>query len=607
MKFFVRALSFFRQDRWHIFLLMGLIGCSVIVGLLQAWPMAILVDAVLSPVPRSDWMHRLFLAPLPDDRLSQVIGITLIGMFLKLLQDSIFLWRTMLNYGLKYRGTSRVRRKLYDKLQELGLAYQRRCPQGDSIYRLSTDALGPFGILDTIIGTTVAAVTLTGMTLVMLSRSVPLTLFALSIAPALLLTARYFGRVIKRRTLESKQADADLTTATQRGISCMSLIQSFCRNAKEALRFGRAVDTSADSAMRMHWKESLYPLAVQSIFALGGAIIFGYGGYLVYRDQFLTPVPNGLTCGDLMVFMAYLGQLWDPLGFVAGFQARIQTHCAATERVFTVLEQAPAVTPNDEAPELPLRKRAVVFNGVSFAYPSQTPVLKNIQATILPGQLVAFVGPSGSGKSTLLQLAARIYDPLGGRVMLDGHDLSTLRLQDVRKHVALIWQDNPLLPASVAENIAYSCPGSSDEDVIAAAQLAGAHEFIEKLPDGYATCVAENGQNFSGGQKQRLALARAFLSNAPILCLDEPTSALDPQSARLVMDALEQQRGGRTIILVTHHVEAVATCDQIFVLREGNIVEHGTHEQLLERDGAYVELLEAARMEQERSPATDAA
>ena len=607
MVFFVRALSYFSPDRWRIGLLMFLIGCSVVVGLLQAWPMAILVDVVLSPAPRSDWMHRLFLAPLPEDRLSQVIGITLIGMFLKFIQDTLHLWRAMLNYSLKYRGTSRVRRNLYDKLQQLGLAYQRRCPQGDSIYRLSTDALGPFGILDTIIGTTVATVTLTAMTLVMLSRSIPLTLFALSIAPALLLTARYFGRVIKRRTLDSKQADADLTTATQRGISCMALIQTFCRHGKEALRFGRAVDTSADSAMRMHWKESLYPLAVQSIFAIGGAIIFGYGGYLVYRDQFLSPVQHGLTCGDLMVFMAYLGQLWSPLGDVAGFQARIQTHCAATERVFTVLDQQPAVTTNDDAAELPLRKRALVINALSFAYPEQTPVLQNVNATILPGQMVAFVGPSGSGKSTLLQLAARIYDPQSGSVALDGHDLSTLRLQDVRRHVALIWQDNPLLPASVAENIAYSFPGACEEDVIAAAQLSGAHEFIEKLPDGYDTSVAENGQNFSGGQRQRISLARAFLSTAPILCLDEPTSALDPHSARHVLNALEQQRGDRTIILVTHHVEAVASCDQIFVLRDGVVVEHGSHEQLIERNGAYVELLEAARLSQEDSSAIDAA
>jgi subfamily B ATP-binding cassette protein MsbA len=364
MVFLLRTLSFFRQDRWRIALLMMLIGCSVVIGLLMAWPMAILVDIVLSPAPRGDWMHQLLLAPLPDDRLSQIIGLAIIGMLLKLAGETVMLCRNMLNYSLKYRGTSRVRMALFRKLQSLGLVWQRQQPQGDSIYRLSADAFGPFGVLDTVIGTSAAAISLISMTVIMLSRSVPLTVFALSIAPLLFITARVFGRMIRKRSLLSKQADAELTTAMQRGISCMGLIQAFSRQTREAVRFGRAVDDSAGAAMRMHWKENLYPLAVQAIFALGHAIAFGYGGYLIYQSQ-VKHTAAALTCGDLMVFMAYLGQLWDPLGWVAGFHAKIQVNAAATERVFAILDREAHVDENPDAPKLERNLRAVTFRNVS--------------------------------------------------------------------------------------------------------------------------------------------------------------------------------------------------------------------------------------------------
>lgn len=593
--FYWRALNYFSHERVRIGILIFLIACSVTLGLLQAWPMAILVDSVLTPTPRTDWIHRLFLAPLPDDRLSQVIGVTLIGMFLKMTQDTLTLFRAMLNYTLKYNGTARVRRELFGKFVELGLPYRHSKPQGDAIYRLSNDAYGPFGILDTILSTSVAAITLIAMTAVMLSRTIPLTLFALSIAPLLVVINLHFGRKIKLRAAESKQVDSDLTTVIQRAMQALGLMLAFRRERYESERFSAAVDRSVDASLRLNWQENLYPLWVQIVFAVGGAIVFGYGGYLVYRDQFVNPVPHGLTTGDLMVFMAYLGQLWDPLGLVAGFNARIQNFAAATERVFFVLDQQPLVTePADPKPMLP-RLRELGMQNVAFGYSPAQIIVKNINVRIAPGQMVAFLGPSGVGKSTLLNLFPRFYDPMSGYVRLDGEPLTNLSLGDVRLHMALVSQETPLITGTIAANIAYSRPNATAEEIAYAAELAGAAEFIEALPGKYQSEVGEGGFNFSGGQRQRLAIARAFLSEAPILIFDEPTSALDGLHEQTVMASLQRMRKHRTVILVTHRVATVETCDCIYVMEDGRIVESGTHAELLLQNGHYCKLLNASR------------
>jgi subfamily B ATP-binding cassette protein MsbA len=586
-----RALGYFRPDIFRIILLMLMVACSVALGLLQAWPMAILVDALLTTTPRTDWVHRLFLAPLPSNRVGQIIGIAIIGMVLKICQDSLTLGRAMLNNHIRYSGTARVRRELFTKLEDLGVPYHNARPQGDAIYRLSNDTLGPFGILDTILSTAVATVTLIAMTTVMLSRTVPLTLFALSVAPLLLLINLHFGKKIRFRAAISKQVDADLTTVIQRAMQSIGLILAFGRQLFERMRFDQAVDRSIDASLRLNWQETLYPLFVQLVFAAGGAIVFGYGGYQVYQDQIVHPVPNGLTTGDLMVFMAYLTQLWDPLGLVAGFNARIQGFLAASERVFFVLDQRPLVHDAPAAIHYPLALRELELVDVCFAYPSGPPVLHEICARVSPGEMVAFVGPSGVGKSTLLNLFPRFYDPLSGVVKLDGRDLRDIAISDVRHHIAMVSDETPVFTASISENIAYGCPDATRERIREAAELAGATDFIEKLPAGLETQIGEYGFNLSSGQRLRISIARALLTRAPILILDEPTSALDTKHERMVIRSLERFREKRTVILVTHRLQTVANCDRIYVMNDGRIVEAGRHAELMARGGHYVSLL----------------
>jgi ATP-binding cassette, subfamily B, bacterial len=585
-----RALAYFTPDWPWIALLVVLIGISVGVGLLEAWPLAILIDTVLNQNPKGDWMHGYFLAVLPESRMGQVIGLVLIGLGLQIVGYTVWMARMMINYHLNYWGTTRVRFDLFRKLQQLGLTYHRTRPQGDSIYRLTTDAFGPWGVMDLVIGTSVAAVTLAVMTAIMLSRNVSLTLAAFTVAPFMIWSNWRFGLRIHRRALESKQIDADLTAHIQQGMVRVPLAQAFRREPYEFGRFGEAVGRSVRGLLRLNWQEQLYPLARDGILAVGAAIILGYGGYLVYRDQFLNPVQGGMTVGTLIIFMDYLRKLWDPLKWLTEFVAKVRIFEAASRRVFHVLDEPEAIVDAPDAALLPLRPRTLTLDRVGFGYRDGHRVLSDVSAVIPPGEMVAFIGPSGAGKSTLLSLMMRFYDPTEGALRLDGVDVRSVRIADLRAHLALVGQDSLMLPTTIAENIAYGRSGAARADNERAAEMAGAASFIEELPDSYETILAEGGQNLSGGQRQRIAIARALLTEAPILILDEPTSALDPEHERRLIETLLALRGRRTIVLVTHRLESVVHCDHIFVMEAGRIVEDGSHRRLMTRNGAYARL-----------------
>jgi ABC-type multidrug transport system fused ATPase/permease subunit len=308
--------------------------------------------------------------------------------------------------------------------------------------------------------------------------------------------------------------------------------------------------------------------------------------------------------GAVLAFLIYYERLWDPINRLTGFPAAVAVNAAACDRVFHVLDRGPDVQDPPHPAPLPVRPRTLRLENVSFAYDAGRPVLSDVSAVIRPGEMVAFVGPSGAGKSTLLNLLPRFYDPTSGAITLDGHDLRTVSLDDVRRHVTLVPQENALLPTTVGENIAYGSPGATRRQVIEAARMAGAAEFIEQMPEGYDTPVTESGQNLSGGQKQRIAIARALLTEAPVIVLDEPTSALDPHHEQLIRETLRSLKGQRSLVLVTHRLEAAADCDQVVVLCGGRVVERGIHENLLAGGGAYARMAAGLAPEEATEQAT---
>jgi ABC-type multidrug transport system fused ATPase/permease subunit len=294
-----------------------------------------------------------------------------------------------------------------------------------------------------------------------------------------------------------------------------------------------------------------------------------------------------LTVGGLWVFLSFVSQVYAPLQALSGSGANIQGGVASVQRVFEVLDRDPIIQDAPNAVHLARQPRVLRLDNVGFEYRTDEPVLRDIDVTIKPGQMVAFVGSSGVGKTTLLNLLPRFYDPTTGRLLLDEQDIRKVKVKDLRAHVALVLQENLILPTTVAENICYGRPDATEAQIREAARISGAATFIDKLPQGYETVVSESGGNLSGGQRQRIGIARAVLTEAPIMVFDEPTSALDPHHEAMITQTLAGLKRQRTIILVSHRLSTVIDCDQIFVMDEGRIVERGTHHELLSLHGIY--------------------
>ncbi|HSN99243.1 MAG TPA: ABC transporter ATP-binding protein [Candidatus Nanopelagicales bacterium] len=586
-----RAAGYFREDAGQALALLGVVGGSIGVGLLQAWPVAVLVDLVATGARAGDWVHRLFLAPLPESLVGRVVGLAVIGLGLRLVQEVLGVCRTWLGLHLGYAGLTRLRHDLYRRLQALHLGYHHAQPEGDALYRLNQDATSIQGLLQLAISVTGSGISLVVMIWIMSSRSGPLTLLALSVAPPLLWANVRYGRLLRSKCSEAKEVERELTTVVQRGMGAIGLIQAFGREAEEAERYQESLRSSVRAWLRLHRDEVRYALVVGATFGIGGALVLGYGGTLVVQGR--AAGGGGMSIGDLTVFLVYLGMLYDPLCKLTGAGASAQAALAGFERVLEVLDRDPLVRDAPGATALARQPRTLTLDGVGFSYRPGRPVLSGVSAIIRPGEMVAFVGSSGVGKSTLLNLIPRFHDPDRGAIRLDGLDVRGVRVADLRRHVALALQDSVILPTTIAENIAYGRPGASRAEIRRVAAMAGAEGFIEALPEGYDTRLDEQGQGLSGGQRQRIANARALLTEAPILVLDEPTSALDPEHERLVTEALRGLRGQRTIVLVSHRIGVVSGCDRIYVLGGGRVAEQGTPGELLARSGVYARMARA--------------
>jgi subfamily B ATP-binding cassette protein MsbA len=506
----------------------------------------------------------------------------------------LFSVQAVLNYVQTYllsavgeRVVARLREELFAKLLEMPPGFFAERRTGELTSRLTTD----IGLLQGVLSHQIAEFSrqllalLGGIVLLTLMQP-RLTLTALGVVPLVIGSALYFGRRLRRMTVGVQDKVAEATAVAEEAFSQIRTVQSFVQEPAERMRYGERIAASVRAALhRAQLRGVFFGVLTFSTF-VGIVFVLWQGGLLVLEGQ--------LTPGELVQFLLYTITIAAAIGALASFFSSYQEAVGAAERVFEILEMSPTISDPEAPAELPAPVRGRVdFERISFRYqrnPALPWILEDIDLRCTPGEVVALVGPSGGGKTTLVSLLPRFWDVDRGRVLLDGIDVRHLRLADLRAAIGMVPQDPALFSGTIRENIAYARPEASREEIEAAARGAHAHEFIERLPEGYETVVGERGVKLSGGQRQRIAIARAILKNPSVLILDEATSSLDTESERLIEDALSKLLVGRTTLIIAHRLSTVRRADRLVVIDHGRIVEEGTHGDLLGLGGLYARL-----------------
>lgn len=476
-----------------------------------------------------------------------------------------------------------VRSVLFRKFQKMPLSYYDRQQTGTVMSYITNDVSAmQSAIVDNLIELVTESSILIGSLAMMIYLDWKLSLLTLMTIPLVGFAMKIFGRKLKRSSTVIQERAAEITSLLQESISAIRVVKSFVRETYEIRRFEEQNWRNFQAAMKNVKLTSLLTPTVEFLAAIAVTFIVWFGGYEVVNEV--------ITAGELVAFLTYAVNLANPVKRLSRVYAAIQRAMAAADRVFEVMDLDEKITDVPGAKPLPPIKGQVEFKDITFSYKEGQPALQHISLKAEPGQMIALVGPSGSGKSTIANLIPRFYDVDSGTITIDGHDIRQVTADSLREQIGLVPQETMLFSTTVMENIRYGRLDATDEEVVEAARAANAEEFIKDLPEGYDTKLGERGLNLSGGQRQRLAIARAILKNPRVLILDEATSALDTESEKIVQDALDKLMVGRTSFVIAHRLSTIFNADQIFVVENGHLREHGTHEELLAAGGLYSNL-----------------
>jgi subfamily B ATP-binding cassette protein MsbA len=472
---------------------------------------------------------------------------------------------------------------LYDYLQRLSISFFENRQTGEIMSRLTNDvnALEDF-VTHSVGFLIVDLLRLVGTAIILFALDWQLALSTFLPVPILAVALRLFNTRVRPIYRRVRDRLGDINAELQDNLSGIRVIQAFGQERHELDRFTQRSSQYYEERVKgIRYWSTFFP-SMGFVASLGMVIVLGFGTYHVFN--------GALTLGGLVAFISYVASFYEPINRLVEVDNTVQQAIAAGERVFEMLDTVPEIEDAPDAFELPAIHGAVTFEGVSFRYGTGEEVLRDVSFEMQPGQVVALVGPSGAGKTSIANLIPRFYDPVRGRVTVDGYDVSRVKLASLRQQVSVVLQDTFLFNGTVRANIIYGRPDAGENEMIAAAQAAYAHEFIANLPEGYDTEIGERGVKLSGGQKQRLALARAILTDPRILILDEATSSVDAEAEYLIQQALEKALEGRTALVIAHRLSTIRHADKIIALEGGHIVEVGDHRQLLARGGLYSQM-----------------
>jgi ABC-type multidrug transport system fused ATPase/permease subunit len=560
---------------------------SAAIGLAEPWPLAVILSQVLGDADPSGVVALVF----GSDPEAMVVVVAMV-----LLRFSIIAGGNAVTVLSNYLGAKAeqymvldLRSDLFEHCQRLSLTFHDRRQTGQLMSQINLQAASLGNIVMVIPPIFEALLTLIGMLVIAWLIEWRLALLAMLVVPFLYWSFGSYGKRIVPRIERVQQLEWRSLSIVHEAMAMLRVIVSFGRERFEHQRFREQGRTAVDERVRLTVSQSVYTLTVQTMTAAGTSLVLGFGAWQVIQGR--------ITVGELIIVMSYIASVYQPLEQISTTVGTIHEQLVQFRASLALLDTDPEVKEAPDAIELDRAQGHLVARGVSFSFTGRRDTLRDVSFEARPGETVAVVGPTGAGKTTLTNLLIRFFDPQTGSITLDGIDIRRLTLRSLREQFSVVLQEPLLFSGTIAENIRYGKLEADQAELEHAARAANAHDFIIALPDGYDTVIGERGAQLSGGERQRIAVARAFLKDAPILILDEPTSSIDSRTEAVILDALDGLMAGRTAFMVAHRLSTIRHADQILVIDKGQIVERGTHSELLVKGGLYRALYEAQRRE----------
>jgi ABC-type multidrug transport system fused ATPase/permease subunit len=561
-------------------------------GLAEPWPLAIILNNVLHDENPTGIVAAIY---GPNPTLWVVLtSMLLLRFFIVVIGNGFTVWNHYLGARTEQNMVLDLRSDLFRHVQRLSLTFHDQRQTGALMSQINLQASAIGNIVMVIPPIIEATVTLGGMLVIATLIDWELALLSLIVVPVLYWSFGIYGRHIVPRIQEVQRLEWRSLSIVHEAMSMLRVIVTFGREDHEHQKFREQGQAAVDERVKLTVSQSMYTLGVQTATAAGASLIMGFGSWHVIQGK--------LSIGELIVLLTYIVSVYQPLEQISGTVGMVHEQLVQFDASLQLLDKEPEVNEKPDAVDLGRSTGRVNARGVSFTYPGRNNTLLDVSFEARSGERIAIVGHTGAGKSTLMSLLIRFYDPKVGRIEIDGVDLRDLKLASLREQISVVLQEPLLFSGTIEENIRYGKLDATPEEVIAAAQAANAHEFISGLPKAYDTILGERGAQISGGERQRICVARAFLKDAPILILDEPTSSIDSKTEGVILDALDDLMEGRTSFMIAHRLSTVRHADQILVLSEGRIVERGTHDDLVLQDGTYQLLHKAQTRERKRRP-----
>ncbi len=552
-------------------------------SLAAPWPLKIIIDLVVASHRQPQWINWVLATLDADNKMRIAAAAGIATVLIAVTTGAAMYVASYFTESLSQSIGNDLRVRLYHQLQQLSLAYYDTNRVGTILSTLTSDVqiIQSFASVSTL-NIFTNTLTVVGMIIVMLLCRWDFTLIALAVTPLLALFVVRVNKAIRTAVKEVRTHQSDLMATLQEGLQSIHVVQAFGREDHQEQQLRKASMDAVTAWLKARRVSSLLSPVVGLAIAVCTGLVLWRGSLLILAGT--------MTVGALTVFLAYLAKFFQPVRDLAQMTNTIAQVSVGFERVQEISDADTVIREHPGAIEPPPFRGEIAFEHVSFGYEPDVPVLRDISFTISPGQMVGIVGPTGSGKSTVVSLIPRFRDPDSGRITIDGVDVRDYTLRGLRSQIGFVLQDTVLLRGTIRDNIAFGRPDATDDEIVEAATLANAHEFITRMADGYHSLVGDRGLTLSGGQRQRIGIARALIRDNPILILDEPTAALDAESEQLVIEALERLMEGRTVITIAHRLSTLRHADKIIVIKDGAVAEDGTHQELLELDGAYAQL-----------------